>query len=101
MSRSTVQAVLFSLGLALSLPVWSADPVPPTVESKDTMATLLTRYLNQSVMIRLGYGEPLSGTVKSVGDELLHLGTLRGMEYYDAVIRLEDIEAVVIRARSQ
>jgi hypothetical protein len=96
-----IPVVLFLVSFIFSVPAWSEEREVLTILPGDTMATMLAKYVDKSVTVRLSYGDPLSGTVKSVGKELLYLSSIRGMEFYDAVIQLEDIEAIVIRVRNQ
>jgi small nuclear ribonucleoprotein (snRNP)-like protein len=66
----------------------------------DTISTVLTAYLEKSVLVKLESGDQMSGIVKNVGRHLLYLTTLKGLEYYDAVIRINAIESVIIRVRN-
>lgn len=73
----------------------AADKVAFTPE--DTTSSVLTRQAGQKVELVLKSGEHLSGTVKAVGSKAVHLGALTGKEFYDAVIDLEDVSAVIVR----
>jgi len=39
-------------------------------------------------------GKTLSGFVKEVGTHLIHLEKLEGKDYFDALIRIENISAI-------
>lgn len=66
-------------------------------EPADTAASVLKRQVGQSVELRLKSGDKLAGKVAAVGDKAVHISALTGQEFYDAVVALDDISAVVIR----
>ena len=51
------------------------------------------------VRLRLVSGGDLDGVVKSVGAAAVHVERLAGMEFFDAVVRLDQIAAVIVRVR--
>ncbi len=63
----------------------------------DTAATLLTRQIGQKVELRMKSGDKLNGSVKTVLGGWVHLASLKGEEFYDAVVLMDDISAVIIR----
>lgn len=66
-------------------------------ESADIPASVLKRQAGQVVELRLKSGDKIAGKVAAVGDKAVHLSALTGQEFYDAVVVLDDISAVVIR----
>jgi hypothetical protein len=70
-----------------------------SVSKDDTIRNVLSKQAGSKVTLRLDSGEEMSGTVKMVGDKVVHLSELTGKEYYDAVIDLEEVAAVIVRAR--
>ncbi len=63
----------------------------------DTAASVLKRQAGQRVELRLKSGEKIAGKVEAVGDKAVHLSALTGQDFFDAVVLLEDVSAVVIR----
>ncbi len=53
------------------------------------------------VIVRLDAGEELEGTVTKVGDQLVHLSKLSRRDFFDAVVRIDRISAVIIRVREK
>jgi len=53
----------------------------------------------KKINVTLDSGNTLTGTVKAVGKGLVHLEKLEGKEYFDALIRIDDISAVDARFR--
>ena len=64
------------------------------------MKEILVGYEGKRVALRLESGEELEGTLVTVGDQLVHLSKLSKRDFYDAVIRIDKINAVIFRARS-
>jgi hypothetical protein len=65
----------------------------------DTTATVLKRNEGQKVELRLKSGEKISGKVAAVGEKAVHISELTGQEFYDAVISLDDVSVVIVRAK--
>lgn len=91
MKTLTILALMSTLATATI----AADKVGFT--NDDTTATVLSRQTGQKVELVLKSGEKLGGTVKAVGTKSVHIGAITGKEFYDAVVSVEDISAVVIR----
>jgi hypothetical protein len=78
-----------------------AAGTPLEIKADDTIRSVLERSVGNRVEIVLVSGEKLSGTVKLVNAELVHLAALQGRDFYDAVARVERIDAVVVRMRDR
>ena len=61
---------------------------------------ILASHEGKRVAIRLDGGEELEGIVTMVGDQLVHVAKLSKRDFYDAVIRIDKINAVIFRARN-
>jgi len=85
---------------ALSLPAGAQD-AKLEVRSSDTVRTVLERQVGKRVSVVLTTGPELAGVVTSVGDKVVHLSELTGREFFDAVVNLDQVGAVVIRARGR
>jgi hypothetical protein len=86
--------------VALSLPAGAQD-VKLEVRSNDTVRTVLERQVGKRVSVVLTTGPELAGVVTSVGDKVVHLSELTGREFFDAVVNLDQVGAVVIRTRAR
>lgn len=93
-----MRTLLASIALSALLcgPVYAQSP---DVSDSDTIASVLTAQKGKRVVLRLRSGQDLTGTVKAVTPKLVHLATLSGREFFDAVIALESIESVQLRTR--
>jgi len=59
----------------------------------------LKTFISKKVYITLDSGKIFSGIVKAIGNHLIHLEKLDGKEYFDALIRIENISAIDSRFR--
>ncbi|ARU56690.1 hypothetical protein OLMES_2640 [Oleiphilus messinensis] len=87
---------------ALASPVTIAEQkkIPPLeVGNMDNIPTLLSRLDTRTITVSLKNGKEYTGRVARVTDHILHLDNLRGMEYFDAVITIEDVSGFVIRTQ--
>ena len=64
-----------------------------------SMADNLKGYMGKNVFIHLKSGETFQGYVKAVGNGLVHLEKLTGKDFYDALIRFEEICAIEAKFR--
>jgi hypothetical protein len=65
-----------------------------------SMKDNLKTYVGKDVLIHLRSGKTFQGYVKSVGDNFVHLEKLSGgRDFYDALIRIEDISAIEAKFR--
>ena len=59
----------------------------------------LKHYMGKNVFIHLKSGKTLQGNVKAVGNNLIHLEKLNGKDFYDALINIEEINAIEAKFR--
>jgi hypothetical protein len=70
-------------------------------KADDTVKSVLARQVGQSVELRLKNGEKIAGKVELVGKDLVQLTQLTGAEFYEAVVVIDDVAAVVARAKAK
>jgi hypothetical protein len=72
-----------------------------TLDAKTGFGEALRPFLGQKtrVGVYLRGGQFLNGKVVDLGDHAAVLGELQGKDFYDALVRLEDISAIEIKAR--
>jgi hypothetical protein len=90
--------LLLALTTAIALPLSAADS-RLDFKTADTIATVLVRQEGQKVELRLHSGEKIGGKLEKVGDKLVHLSQIVGAELFEAAVAIEEIAAVVIRAK--
>lgn len=79
--------------------VHNASSAELNVKSGDNIQMVLEGYKGKRVTVRMQGNDELTGKVKMITKELLHLGELTGRDYFDAVIELNRISAVIIRVK--
>lgn len=102
MVKKIMDISLFAL-FCLAVAVPNVQAEEPKYELKTTAATVrdvLAEQAGKRVIVRLESGENLEGTVTKVGDSVVHLAKLSGRDFYDAVVRIDRISAVLFRVRS-
>lgn len=70
-------------------------------QASDSIATILKRQVGQKVELRLENGTSIAGKVDLVGENIVFLTSLVGQEFYEAVVNLDDVSAVVTRSAKQ
>jgi hypothetical protein len=95
-------AVLVACCLAVSVPNVSGAEKKFELESVGTtVKDILVRNTGKKVAVLMDNGQKLEGNVSKVGDIVVHISRLTGREFYDAVIRLDRISAVILRTRTK
>ena len=104
-----------SVGLALTILFYiTILPVPTEVMAKQqvvaieginynvnsSLADNLKSLKGKKVYVTLDSGKTFTGFVKEVGNHLMHLEKLEGKDYFDALIRIENISAIDTRFRN-
>jgi hypothetical protein len=64
-----------------------------------SLQTNLLQFKGKTIEIQLKTGGQLTGKLSEVGTQSILLKELRGKEYYDALIVIDDITAVIFKAR--
>jgi hypothetical protein len=67
-------------------------------QAGDGVKSALERQAGQQVELRMKSGEKIAGKVEKVGEKAVHLSALAGQEFFEALVLLEDVSAVVVRA---
>ena len=68
------------------------------VQPNATVLSILQSNAGKSVDLHLRSGEKIGGRVGQVTDNIVYLSHLTGAEYFDALVDVKDISAVVIGA---
>ena len=98
--RNTVVMPLGALAVAFALSASVSIAQPLVVNADDTLEKLLIAQKGKRVTVKLGPNDELTGVVKAVTPNLVHLGELTGREFFDAVVDMKQIRAVVVRTKN-
>jgi ferredoxin-fold anticodon binding domain-containing protein len=64
-----------------------------------SFADNLKSLIGKQVYVALDSGKTFAGFIKEVGNDLIHLEKLDGKDYFDALIKIENISAIDTRFR--
>jgi hypothetical protein len=71
------------------------------LQAGDTIASILQRTAGQTVELRMKSGEKIGGKIDKTSDKLVYLSQVTGAEYFDAVVDMSDVAAVIVRAKAK
>ena len=70
-----------------------------TISPNDTTQSVLAGQKSKRVTVRLKSGQELTGTMRDANGKVAVIAAIGGREFFDAVVPLEAIEAVLIRTK--
>jgi small nuclear ribonucleoprotein (snRNP)-like protein len=68
-------------------------------ETSQSLDDNLKLYTGKNIHVHLKSGKTIQGYVKSVGNHLLHIEKIEGRDFYDALVRIEEISAFEAKFR--
>jgi hypothetical protein len=95
--RAFVHAWLLGFALAAIAPITAAQEL--RIGANDTVQQVLAAQKGKRVTVRVRSGQELTGLVRDVTGRLVQLGAVSGREFFDAVVPLESIDAVLVRTK--
>ena len=104
-SVGVILAILFSVAV-LTLPAEAeAQAKVVAIEGMKyqvgaSMQDNLKSLVGKKVYVALASGKTFAGFVKEVGNHFMHLEKLEGKDFFDALIRIEDISAIDAKFRN-
>ena len=100
MKAKNVAVIVLTVSL-LALGSVSALAQEKTVAFHDSqnMAEVLKQYAGQNVTLMLQSGKELQGKLEKVGAQLVLVSKIVGKEFYDAVVRIDQIEGFQLKVR--
>ena len=91
-----MRAVLIAVLLFAAMPALAQEV---SVGPSDNILTVLNNQKGKRVTVRLASGQELTGMVRETTSRLVVLGAITGREFFDAVVPVESVEAVLIRTK--
>jgi hypothetical protein len=102
MRLSALLAVAALVAVSLfPLPEAAAQEVKLDVHGGDTVKSVLERLVGKRVSLVLTAGPEVAGVVTTVGDKVVLLKDLTNREFFDGVVSLDRVTAVIVRTRSR
>jgi hypothetical protein len=71
------------------------------LQPNDTLQSILQRQMGQPIELRMKSGEKIGGKLEKLNDKVVHLTQLTGAEYFDAAVAMDNIAAVIVRAKAK
>jgi len=104
-SVGLVLAILFYVTILMVPTEVEAKPKVVAIEGigynvNSSLADNLKSLIGKKVYVSLDSGKTFSGFVKEVGNHLMHLEKLDGKDYFDALLKIENISAIDTRFRN-
>ena len=69
------------------------------ITANDTTQSVLAAQKGKRITVRLRSGQEITGTVRDATAKLVVLGAVQGREFFDAVLPIESVEAVLVRTK--
>ena len=98
MERTAI-ALLFTLvlvGFGMATTAGAEEPKTPAPFG-ESVKVMLDASVGRSVTLQLSSGQEISGTVTKVGDHVVQLSRVAGRDFYDALVVLERVNAVLFK----
>ena len=89
--------VMLALAGALALPALAAEETRPQPPFGENVKILLDASIGRTVTLQLASGQEIGGTVTKVGDHVVQLSRVVGRDFYDAVVVLDRVNAVLFK----
>ena len=94
--------LLFAVGSLMSFTSKvTAEEGKFELKANATIREVLTERTGKRATLRMQSGEDIEGTVVLVGNGLVHISKLAGKDFYDAVVNIDRISAVIIKVRDR
>ena len=78
-----------------------AEEHPIDLSSPDAIRHTLEQQTGKRVKLKLMSGQDLEGKVAKVGNQVVALSELTGMDFFDATVRVDQVAAVIVKVRSK
>jgi hypothetical protein len=90
-----------ALAAAAVLAAFAARALPAElrITPADSIETVLAAQKGKRVTLKLRSGQEATGTVAAVTPKVVQVSSLAGKEFFDAVVPLEAVEAVLVRTK--
>ncbi len=99
MGYTVFSLLLLTMLMTGFVPKASAEEGKFELKANATMREVLAERTGKRAILRMQSGEDLEGTVVLVGNGLVHISKLAGKDFYDAVVNIDRISAVLVKAR--
>ncbi len=99
MRLASIPAAALLAFAAAFAPLAPAAAQALAVGPSDTVVKVLAAQAGKRVTLKLGPGDEITGVVKLVTPDVVHLSEIAGREFFDAVIDTKHVVAVIVRVK--
>lgn len=102
--RQALSAVILSLALSLTGGAGMAVSnalAQDTAGNPGSIRQALEQQVGKRAKLKLVSGQEVEGKVVNVGEKVVTVSELAGMEYFGATVRLDQVAAVIVRTSGQ
>ena len=71
------------------------------VQPADTVESVLAAQKGKRASLRLRSGQEITGTIAQVTGKLVQVSAVAGREFFDAVVRVDQVSAVSVQVRGR
>ena len=71
------------------------------INATDDIRSILAQEIDLPVKLKLRSGAEVGGTVTRLGNGIVQISQVTGMELYDAIVKIDDISAVLFWVRKR
>lgn len=96
-----VLALFLMTGMTVFSPAARAEEAKFELKASTSLRDILTERTGKRTTLRMQSGEDIEGTIVLVGNSLVHVSRLAGKDFYDAVIEIDRINAVIMKVRDR
>ena len=94
--KTKLQALAVGMSLAFAVCAGAAEL---EVKASDSVESVLAAQKGKRVTLKTRSGQEITGTVKMVSPKLVQVSQVAGKEFFDAVVPLDAVEAVLVRTK--
>lgn len=91
---------IIALVAVLSMVSLPSAAVQLAVGGSDNIQKVLAGLQGQRATVKLESGDELTGTIKVVNAHVVQVAQLSGKEFYDAVVAISSVAAVIVRTKN-
>ncbi len=100
LKNSLFTIVLVVFCVAVYVPnVSAAGQIYELKSVSSTVKDVLTENIGKKLILQMDTGVNMEGIVSKVGENLVHVSNISGGEFYDAMVRIDKISAVLFKVR--
>ena len=92
-------AVVLAVGLVIASQGIALAQEKPSFNPSISLKDNLLSNVGKRVSLMVSSGESLEGTIEKVGDHFVLVSKLSSKDYFDALVKIDEVRAVVFRAR--